>query len=214
MSPLEYMFSAVDAPESVAPQAVKVLALANTPFYGALSVPLENSIAFEGPPNLKLWALYRHVGGRLEMVSPFGCCHLPSQGLEIGEPIGLVNSRPDGELSAWKISFDEQWKTARGDMASPLALKAKPLPDGSFEPIHSSMSFRGVGSKPDFWAIVLLPALPEKIYAKNGAARMEVGGRAFTLPEGKASEHVLAGRVQWGLPNEAGFFVLEPRLAS
>lgn len=211
MSPLEYMFSAIDAPESVAAQPVKVLTLANTPFYGALSVPLENSIAFEGLPNLKLWALYRHVGARLEIVSPFGCCHFSSEGLEASEPIGLVNSRPDGELSAWKISFGGQWKTARGDIASPLALKAKPLLDGSFEPIHSSMSFRGVDSKPDFWAMVLLPALPERVYAKDGRARMEAGGRVFALPPGKASEHVLAGRVQWGLPDQNGFFVLQKR---
>lgn len=211
MSPLGYLFSNDLRLESIASQPTTLLAKSEVPSYGWVSVPAENSVAFEAGPNLRMWAFYRSTRERLEIVSPFGCCHLPLIGSNPEEPIGLVTLDSAGELAAWKVKFDSQWRNARGDLASPEALKAKSLPDGSFEPLHSSMSFRGIDSKPDFWAMVLLPAVPERIYAQEGGARMEVGGRAFALPPGKASEHVLAGRVQWALPDESGFFALQKR---
>lgn len=211
MSPLDYLFSVDTRLDSIASLPAKRLAKADVPAYGWVSVPESNSVAFEASPELRMWAFYRAVAERLEIVSPFGCVHFPHAGLSAIDPIGLVSLDSQGELAAWKVSFPSQWANSRGELAGPLALKAKPLPDGSFEPLHSSMSFRGIDSKPIFWAIVLLPALPERIYAKDGGARMEAGGRVFTLPPGKASEHVLAGRIQWGFPDQSGFFVLQKR---
>lgn len=211
MSPLDYLFSVDARLDCIASLPAKNLPKADVPAYGWVCVPESNSVAFEASSELRMWAFYRALGERLEIVSPFGCVHFPSAGLSSAEPIGLVSLDSNGELAAWKVSFLPQWANSRGEPAGPSALKAKPLPDGSFEPLHSSMSFRGIDSKPDFWAIALLPALPERIYAKDGGAGIEAGGRVFTLPPGKASEHVLAGRVQWGLPDQNGFFVLQKR---
>lgn len=211
MSPLEYLFSKASCLDELGPQPATILSLTDVPFVGFLSTPAENSIAFEGRPDLKMWAFYRLVNEHIEIASPFGCCHLPCKGLDASMPIGLMNSRANGDLSSWEIQVDPLWKNARGEVATPESLKARPLSDGSFEPLHTTVSFRGIGSKPDFWSVVLLPSRAERIYPKNGGACIEAGDRLFFLPPGKSSSHVLAGRVQWGLPDESGFFALLPR---
>lgn len=213
MSPLEYLFSSVRSLEAIDPQPAKVCSVADAAMPALLSTPAERSIAFEGSADLARWAFYRRLGDYMQIVSPFGCCHLPCWGLDMTKPVGLMSLRPNGEASAWEIQFDDQWRGASGNIAPPDALKARALPNGEFEPLHTCLSFRGSDSKPSFWAIVLLPSAAERIYSKDGSARIEAGGRVFAIPSGKASEHVLAGRVQWGLPDQNGFFVLQKRQA-
>lgn len=211
VSPFEYMFSDADGLERLTLRRVKAISIDATPWDGLLSVDPENSIAFEGPPDLQQWAFYRHCEEGLQIVSPFGCCQLPHEGLDFGAPVGFVNAQCDGGgASSWDAQIDSQWRDESGEVARKFALKARPEADGCFEPLHMSIVLRGMSGK-EMWSVVLLPAPADRVYARDGGARIDSGGRVFALPPGRAAEDVLAGQVQWGLPDANGFFVLQKR---
>lgn len=212
MTPFEYMFSSTKSLSDIDIQQTKVLSNKDVPAYAMVSAPVGNCLAFYASTELKRWAFYKLDEDNLAIASPFGCIHLPFLGMDGAKGIGLIAIGSKGAVSTWKVKADNRWRDVNGVEASDFHLKAKKLADGSFEPLHALMSFRGIDSKPCFWAVVLLPNLPERIYSKDGGVRIEAGGRIFSLPLGTASGHVMAGRVQWGLPDEDGFFVLQPRL--
>lgn len=211
MSLQQYIFSDIFSLGAIAPLPTHILEPSSIPDFAKILIPETNGIVFHGRQNQKKWAFYRLDNDQLEIVSPFGCCRLPTTGLNSSNPITLVSIEADGEADGWDVLVDAQWRDRRGIEAGPHALKARPLPDGSFEPLHSSMAFRGINSKPDFWTVVLLPSPAQRVYEQNGCARIDAGGRTFALPPGSASEHILSGSVQWGLPDETGFFALQAR---
>lgn len=211
MTPLEYLFAKSEALEDISRIPVRMLPKQDIPELGKVALRTKNAIAFQARKELERWAFYRLGAGSLEVASPFGCCALPIDEVDASKPIGLLNVQGQSDMSAWTIEAGATWRDARGRDSTPQSMKASALDGGGFEPLHSSLSFRGIDSKPDFWTVVLLPAKPDQIQSQDGQALIESGGRRFMLPSGRASEDVLAGKVQWGLPDETGFFVLQPR---
>lgn len=213
MTPHDFIFSEAATLDGLDMIAARVLPHAELPEYPWAGLPSENSLAFEGRANLSTSAFYRLRDGNLEIASLFGACQLNLAGIDATRAIGLLCLRQGVRVASWKVKADGDWRDSRGGRPAEGVWKAKILPGGAFEPIHWDQSFRGIDSKPDFWTVVLLPSLPSRVHAKEGCARIEAGGREFALPSGPASDDVLAGgrRAQWGLPDESGFFVLQPR---
>lgn len=211
MTPFEYIFSLSSDLDDIDRQQAKILASDDVPAYALVSAPAGNSLAFLAPADLKRWAYYKLSEDQLAIVSPFGCVQLPLLSMDGTKEVGLIGVGPSGEVSTWKIKADNLWRDVNGKQASALSLKVKDLGDGSFEPLHASMSFRGIDSKLDLWTIVLLPARPERVTSEDGVAIIEVGGLKFKIPKGRASDEVLSGKVQWALPDSEGLFVLQDR---
>lgn len=94
-------------------------------------------------PNLK-GGLSKLDKDKLAIASPFGCIDLPFVGMDGTKDIGLIAMGSSGVVSTWRVKADNQWSDVKGVEVSDFHLKAKRLANGSFEPLHTSMSFRGI----------------------------------------------------------------------
>ena len=147
----------------------------------------------------------------LDVVSPFGRYSLSVGSIDPKQPIGLLSVQGRDEFSTWRVNALSEWCDEDGCSVAPGVHKAKALGGEGFEPLYWEQSFRGMGSKPDLWTVVLLPSPVESVREKGNGVCIEAGGKVFVLPPGRSSKEVLAGKVQWGLPDDTGFFVLQPR---
>lgn len=212
MSPLDFMFSPAAPLDKLAFKSARTLGTESLPQRPWAGLPAQNGLAFEGAPNLTKLSFFRVHNGCLQIASPFGCYELDLGAISPSEPLGVLCMQAGARLGSWTLRPSPEWRGLREELADEWALKSRPLENGDFEPLRLNMWARGADSSPDFWVIILLPARALRVFEKDGRARIETACGFLELPPGKDSELALAGHIQWGLPNEDGVFVLEPRL--
>lgn len=212
MSPFDFMFSPATPLDTLTFKRARTLGLDSLPQRPWAGLPAQNSLAFEGGPHLTKPGFFRAHKDCLQIASPFGCYELDLGALSVSEPLGVLRVQAGARLGSWTLRASPEWRGLRGESPDEWALKSRPLGNGDFEPLHLNMWARGADSRPDFWVIILLPSRALRVFEKDGRARIETASGFFELPAGKDSELALAGHIQWGLPNEDGVFVLEPRL--
>lgn len=211
MTPLKYLLDESNDLGDIIKIPARVLVRTDAPAYAWVGLPVGNSIGFVARDDVASFAFYRIAGGTLEMVSPFGSYALPMTGLDARASIGLLAVSASGSIASWTVDVTSEWGDDSGAAAQEGSLKARVLGSGVFEPLHALRSSRGVDARPQQWVMVLLTEAPRSIRKKSGRAVLETAYGQFALPEGSASELALAGKIQWGLPDEEGFFVLQPR---
>lgn len=172
-------------------------------------LPDGNALRFFGPLNVEMFANYRLMDGRLQIVSPFGAASVDARGVTDGSQVALTSLCPEG-LASWRVQARSYWSDGRGERSLENSMRAKDLGGGRFEPLHVASHARLSGIGAVGWAIVFLPEAHSSIKKnrQGGADILTPSGLAFELPKGKAADLVLAGKTQWAIPGEHGVFVL------
>lgn len=205
MTPKEFYTSSAVDPSRLEFGDAKVIVWPHPEELPPRNLPGDNTVVFEGPDGLFTYAAIRLStdGGRMEVASLFGSLSVPSWGLDLSKPIGMLCVKDGLGIDCAVCQPTRDWAPVSAKALG--RMKAKPLSSGKFEPISSTMVLRGMeGTLCE--CHVVLPAEPSAIRKVGAAVEIEADGLVFVVSDKVAVKLILDGVATWVVPDERGVF--------
>lgn len=208
MSPKDFYTTPNASPECLSFENQASIPLLSLSPGGMWGLPKSNTVAFRGPKWLFQYARQRLSadGRNIEIASLMGSLTVSIEELDAKSPIGLlcVYDQPNGFKDSAVISASASWMPI-GDKALGR-MQATLLEDGSFAPIATSMTLRGMdGTVHQHY--VLLPQPPLAVEADGAHALIKSGNFSFKLTEAIQVKAALGGHATWITPDQNGVFI-------